>query len=94
MNEWRSYAARRRAGKWMALAIRTGRLLPARTYRCVDCHERWATAWEHRDYDKPLDVDPTCDSCNFRRGPAFFGPVDASNITPQGRSKNNSRGLS
>lgn len=82
-----SYEARRRASKWMSLAIRTGRLLPARTFRCVDCGEKWATAWEHRDYDKPLDVDPTCDSCNFRRGPAFFRPPVISRAHPATAAK-------
>jgi hypothetical protein len=37
--------------------------------RCVDCGD-WANNWEHRDYSKPLEVDPVCDSCNFKRGPA------------------------
>lgn len=89
-----SYAAQRGAKKWLGLAIRSGRLLQARTYRCVDCREKWATAWEHRDYDKPLDVDPTCDSCNFARGPAFFRlpdisgaqPSTAANLIPEGLS--------
>ena len=37
--------------------------------KCVDCGNE-ATCWEHRDYSRPLDVDPICQSCNVRRGPA------------------------
>jgi hypothetical protein len=66
------YAAQRLARRWILLAIRTGRLLPASTFKCVDCKENWASGWEHRDYDRPLDVDPTCGSCNHMRGPAKF----------------------
>ena len=35
---------------------------------CVDCGSK-ATCWEHRDYEKPLEVDPVCASCNKKRGP-------------------------
>jgi hypothetical protein len=47
-------------------AVMDGRLPPVRTLRCVDCgmpgHD-----YEHRDYDKPLDVVPVCRSCNQKR---------------------------
>jgi hypothetical protein len=47
-------------------------ILPKPTvFRCVDCGKR-ATCWEHRDYGKPLDVEPTCHRCNLRRGPAKY----------------------
>jgi len=36
---------------------------------CVDCG-RSAIHYDHRDYLKPLDVVPTCQSCNFKRGRA------------------------
>lgn len=36
---------------------------------CVDCGGI-ATDYEHRDYSKPLDVEPVCRSCNKLRGPA------------------------
>jgi hypothetical protein len=39
--------------------------------RCVDCGAP-ATDYDHRNYDKPLDVDPVCHKCNCRRGPARF----------------------
>lgn len=68
------YAAQRVAKNWIALAIRSGVLMRADAFRCVDC-DQWATDWEHRDYDKPLAVEPTCASCNFLRGPAVFTRV-------------------
>lgn len=37
---------------------------------CVDCGNI-ATGYDHRDYNKPLDVDPVCNSCNLIRGPAL-----------------------
>lgn len=40
---------------------------------CIDCGGR-ATIYEHRDYTAPLQVDPTCDPCNVRRGPAPLDP--------------------
>ena len=51
-------------------AVRKG-LLPriTETTRCVDCGGR-AKEYEHRDYGKPLDVQPVCRSCNHKRGPA------------------------
>lgn len=49
---------------------------------CVDC-KRWpATVYEHRDYSKPLDVEPVCHNCNMKRGPAFWAiPACASAMT-------------
>lgn len=37
---------------------------------CVDCGAK-ATDFDHRDYTKPLDVEPVCRACNIRRGPAL-----------------------
>lgn len=34
---------------------------------CVDCG-RPAAVYDHRDYDRPLDVEPVCRPCNSRRG--------------------------
>lgn len=36
---------------------------------CVDCGAP-AKHYDHRDYSRPLDVEPCCHSCNLRRGPA------------------------
>ena len=33
---------------------------------CVDCGKP-AHSYDHRDYEKPLDVEPVCRSCNRRR---------------------------
>jgi hypothetical protein len=64
--------ARLDAANWVARAIRSGVLMRADQFRCADC-ANWATAWEHRDYSKPLQVEPVCDSCNARRGPGYRG---------------------
>lgn len=52
-------------------AIRNGILSPIgyRT-KCVDCGRR-ASCYDHRDYRKPLVVEPVCHSCNKVRGPAL-----------------------
>ena len=36
---------------------------------CTDCGTR-ADRYDHRDYNKPLDVQPVCRACNRKRGPA------------------------
>ena len=36
---------------------------------CLDCGNR-AMVYDHRDYRRPLDVDPVCVGCNTARGPA------------------------
>lgn len=50
-------------------AVRQGRLPPARSLVCVDCGAA-ATDYDHRDYARPLAIEPTCRSCNLRRGAA------------------------
>lgn len=50
-------------------AIARGDLPPAKTLACADCGKP-ARDYDHRDYAKPLDVQPVCRSCNKRRGPA------------------------
>lgn len=57
----------------VAKAIASGLLQPARRFRCVDCNCRQAFVYDHRDYSKPLQVDPVCRSCNVMRGPALEG---------------------
>lgn len=37
---------------------------------CKDCGRWPAQVYEHRDYDKPLEVDPVCQRCNLKRGRA------------------------
>lgn len=51
-------------------AINDGLLPPLKgQIFCVDCG-RPAQCYDHRDYDKPLEVDPVCLKCNVNRGPA------------------------
>ena len=40
---------------------------------CRDCGQR-ATVLEHRDYTRPMDVEPTCGPCNQRRGIGYPHP--------------------
>lgn len=50
-------------------AILNGSLKKPNLLGCVDCGKT-AKYYEHRDYRKPLKVDPICHGCNLRRGPA------------------------
>jgi hypothetical protein len=38
--------------------------------KCTDC-DKPARCYDHRDYNEPLKVDPVCQGCNVRRGPAI-----------------------
>ena len=49
---------------------------------CVDCGAP-ARDYDHRDYNKPLDVEPVCRRCNILRGPAI--PADPPLPPPQPR---------
>lgn len=56
-------------------AVRNGKIPKLDgTIPCVDCGAP-ACDYDHRDYSKPLDVEPVCRRCNLRRGPAI--PVSA-----------------
>ena len=61
-----------RAHRIVGNAVRRGRLVAARTLSCVDCGKA-AAVYDHRDYDRPLEVQPVCVSCNWHRGPAVQG---------------------
>lgn len=60
------------AKAWRAVhrEVAAGRLPPAQTCSCVDCGAP-AKDYDHRDYNKPLDVSPVCRACNKKRGPAI-----------------------
>ena len=59
------------AYKEVAKAIRDGRLRPiSSNTRCVDCGGP-AYCYEHRNYFRPLDVEPVCRTCNNVRGEAY-----------------------
>lgn len=51
-------------------AVRSGKLPRADTLACADCGRR-AAHYDHRDYNRPLDVQAVCRSCNAKRGPAI-----------------------
>jgi len=53
--------------------VRKGYRQKASKYKCADCGKS-AHVWEHRDYNKPLAVEPVCFSCNRKRGSAI--PAD------------------
>lgn len=60
-----------RAHKLVSVAVLIGRLPSKLGKLCVDCGAP-AHAYDHRDYARPLDVEPVCRACNHRRGPATF----------------------
>ena len=51
-------------------AVKDGLLAPVKTLFCVDCGKP-AECYDHRDYNKPIDVVPVCRKCNFQRGSAI-----------------------
>lgn len=54
----------------VAYAIRKGELRRPSEFPCADCGGK-AVEYDHRDYNKPLEVEPVCRRCNLRRGPAI-----------------------
>lgn len=66
------YGARLRSAAHRSVAreVQAGRLvnLKVDVVACVDCGRR-ADRYEHRDYHKPLSVEPICLACNRIRGP-------------------------
>ena len=59
-----------RAARIVYLAVRNGELPRIdRTMQCADCGSS-AKEYEHRDYNRPLSVEPICRSCNVKRGRA------------------------
>lgn len=53
----------------VAKAIRHGSIDKPSAFKCSDCGKP-AECYDHRDYSKPLDVEPVCLSCNVIRGSA------------------------
>lgn len=57
------------AGRVVRSAIRRGMLPPITAdTQCVDCGAP-ASCYDHRNYLRPVHVEPVCQSCNIRRGP-------------------------
>lgn len=55
----------------VAYAIKKSVLPPInKDTKCVDCGGQ-AKHYDHRDYNKPLEVEAVCQKCNMRRGPAI-----------------------
>ncbi len=54
----------------VSCAVRSGIIKPPSQFSCVDCGLP-ASVYDHRNYYKPLDVQPVCRSCNVIRGPAI-----------------------
>ena len=61
--------ANQKATSLVAKAVKNGLLPHISTRTCVDCGKP-AKHYDHRDYDKPLEVEPVCVKCNSARGPA------------------------
>jgi len=51
-------------------AVKQGILPSVKTLNCVDCGKP-GECYDHRDYNKPMDVVPVCRKCNLRRGEAI-----------------------
>lgn len=63
-------SGKRTAAQAVFNAKKAGLLAPATAFKCADCDQP-AECYDHRDYGRPLDVDPVCRSCNAMRGSAL-----------------------
>lgn len=64
-----------RACRKVKQAVAAGHIAPiVEGTKCVDCGGQ-AQEFDHREYCKPLAVDPVCHRCNLRRGPATDIPL-------------------
>lgn len=62
---------RRKAYKLLKIAIELGTIPKIDSHtKCVDCGKQ-AKVYDHRNYEKPLVVEPVCVGCNVRRGGGF-----------------------
>lgn len=68
---WATTGGKNKGSSAVAGAVRVGRLAKLDgSVPCVDCGKP-AEHYDHRDYNKPLDVQPVCRGCNYRRGRAI-----------------------
>jgi hypothetical protein len=59
------------AHRYVDAAVRNGDLPKLDgSILCADCSNP-ATEYDHRDYKRPLEVDPVCRACNAARGPGL-----------------------
>ena len=57
------------AHRYVSVAIYNGDLPKLDgTIKCADC-DAPAAEYDHRDYKKPMEVEPVCRACNQARGP-------------------------
>lgn len=54
----------------VGLKVRCGSIPRASEFSCVDCGKK-AMCYDHRDYEKPMEISPVCVSCNKKRGPGL-----------------------
>lgn len=59
-----------RSRRVVYIAIRKGIFPDVTKLECRDCGKQ-AQVWDHRDYSKPLEVEPVCRACNKKRGPGL-----------------------
>lgn len=71
-----------RANTAIFKAVKAGVLPKVSSLKCSDC-DRQAEAYDHRDYTRPLEVEPVCTQCNGKRGPAY-NSVYRPSPSPQG----------
>lgn len=48
---------------------------------CADCGAP-ASQYDHRDYKKPLEVEPVCRACNSARGPGLHRDPSETAVKP------------
>jgi hypothetical protein len=77
----------RAAAVKVKIAIRKKLLPPPTDFKCMDCGVP-ATCYDHRDYNKPLDVQPVCSRCNTLRGSAI--PTTETVVVKKQKAKQNS----
>lgn len=56
------------------IAVANGFLADPKTCKCTDCQKQ-AECYDHRDYSKPMMVEPVCKRCNSSRGRGYMPPI-------------------
>ena len=84
MHNWDAMRLQRKAHGIVARAKQFGILpIPDGSIDCTDCDAK-AIEYDHRNYFKPLDVEPVCRSCNLMQGPGYpFSVEKPRRITSQ-----------
>lgn len=72
--KWGVFNGARKAYAQVTAAIKKGLLPHPSQCVCADCGKP-ARDYDHRDYSKPLAVEPVCRRCNKLRGPAIAVPL-------------------